>query len=198
MSTRALYTFRDQSNAWNVYKHHDGYPSGAAEIITDAIDYFAWTLPRFEADEFACAFIAAAKAQNVLGFATAFGKGSKRKKVQALESFPGGTYRSLVGGGVRLMPQGEPALVATNNCADIEYRYEIMMGTGGKKLIIKALAGSWYDTVKERVIFYGPFEDFKRAAKQLDSVDESYSIYTSEKRSRRPPLVQHVSTGRVA
>jgi hypothetical protein len=30
MSTRALYTTKDDQGEYHVYKHHDGYPSGAA------------------------------------------------------------------------------------------------------------------------------------------------------------------------
>lgn len=63
MSTRAAYTFIDregQDGTHHVYKHHDGYPSGALKAITAALR-FAWDLPRFEADEFAAAFVAANK-----------------------------------------------------------------------------------------------------------------------------------------
>lgn len=60
MSTRAVYTFIDENESWPVYKHHDGYPSGAAEFIAAAMTK-AWALPRFEPDEFATAFIAANK-----------------------------------------------------------------------------------------------------------------------------------------
>ena len=56
MSTRGLYTFKDQYGSFNVYKHSDNYPSGAAEAIEAAIKH-AWELPRFEADEFGAAFI---------------------------------------------------------------------------------------------------------------------------------------------
>jgi len=99
MSTRALYTFKANPHSefeqdWNVYKHHDGYPSGAADAITAALKK-AWELPRYESDEFAAAFIAANKPSN--------------------------------GGGVRLMPQGDPLEVAQKHCADIEYRYEIYL-----------------------------------------------------------------------
>jgi hypothetical protein len=41
-----------------VYKHSDGYPDGAVCWITKALEH-AWPLPRFEADEFAAAFVAA-------------------------------------------------------------------------------------------------------------------------------------------
>ena len=71
MSTRACYTFSDQSGDVHVYKHHDGYPyckfnqgeGGGLVWINDA-KKFAWPLPRFEADEFAAAFVAANKGVN--------------------------------------------------------------------------------------------------------------------------------------
>lgn len=66
MSTRGRYRFIDGSNQgpYTVYKHSDNYPHGkhgGLQAIANALPY-AWKLPRFEADEFACAFIAAAKA----------------------------------------------------------------------------------------------------------------------------------------
>ena len=82
MSTRALYTIIDadikarpaeqtryglrpavkasKGDAWNVYIHGDGYPTGAADYVKRAQAY-AWDLPRFEADEFAAALCASAK-----------------------------------------------------------------------------------------------------------------------------------------
>lgn len=60
MSTRACYTFADKHQCHHVYKHHDGYPSGAEQHISKALSH-AWQLPRFEADEFAAAFVAANK-----------------------------------------------------------------------------------------------------------------------------------------
>lgn len=60
MSTRAVYSFKDKSGTHHVYKHHDGYPEGAAEAIQNA-RASAWPLPRFEADEFAAAFAAGNK-----------------------------------------------------------------------------------------------------------------------------------------
>ena len=64
MSTRALYRFISYNDPvkYNVYKHHDGYPSGASEAIANAMA-FAWPLPRFESDEFAAAFVAANKSR---------------------------------------------------------------------------------------------------------------------------------------
>jgi hypothetical protein len=64
MSTRACYTFRDENgDEYHVYKHHDGYPTGAAGFITAALAH-AWPLPRFEADDFAAAFVAANKSNH--------------------------------------------------------------------------------------------------------------------------------------
>jgi hypothetical protein len=61
MSTRALYTFIDSDySEYTVFKHWDNYPSGAYGFIQKALS-LAWELPRFEADEFAAAFIAANK-----------------------------------------------------------------------------------------------------------------------------------------
>jgi hypothetical protein len=60
MSTRALYNFIDDTDTYTVYKHHDGYPSGAIDWIENAL-MFAWELPRFEANEFSAAFIRANK-----------------------------------------------------------------------------------------------------------------------------------------
>jgi hypothetical protein len=61
MSTRGLYTFIDSDNTqFTVFKHWDNYPSGAYGFIQNALT-LAWDLPRFEADEFACAFIASNK-----------------------------------------------------------------------------------------------------------------------------------------
>ena len=87
---------------------------------------------------------------------------------------PKGTYRQYHGGGVRLMPQGDPALVARKHCCGIEYRYEIKMAVAlptaiensAKKqpnepmLWIKAITGDWWDKAIEEVIFNGPFTDF--------------------------------------
>lgn len=63
MGTRAVYFFEDRQDDdcyYGVYKHYDGYPQGAAAHIEDAKAY-AWPLPRWEADEFAAAFVAANK-----------------------------------------------------------------------------------------------------------------------------------------
>ena len=60
MGTRAIYIFEDDHEEVHVYKHYDNYPLGAVDFIENAKE-FAWELPRFEADEFAAAFVAANK-----------------------------------------------------------------------------------------------------------------------------------------
>jgi hypothetical protein len=60
MSTRAIYTFKGFGEQYHVFKHHDGYPKGAADAIKKALPY-AWEMPRYEPDEFAAAFIAGNK-----------------------------------------------------------------------------------------------------------------------------------------
>ena len=97
MSTRASYIFKDEYHAVCVYKHHDGYPEGAKEHIAKAVD-FAWPLPRFEADEFGAAFVAANKLTD--------------NKIPP-------EHR---GGGVRLVSGDEDAW--KRHC-DIEYLYQI-------------------------------------------------------------------------
>lgn len=60
MGTRAVFTFKDERNEFHIYKHWDGYPSGAAGFLTMAIEK-SWGLQRYEADDFAAAFVAANK-----------------------------------------------------------------------------------------------------------------------------------------
>lgn len=69
MSTRAVIVFGDRADmavgdakSYVVYSHYDGYPAGLASMFQTTLQSgLAWELPRFEADEFACAFIAANK-----------------------------------------------------------------------------------------------------------------------------------------
>lgn len=153
MSTRALYTFKGAAEGeydWNVYKHSDGYPTGAAETLATAQAWFAWKAPRYESDEFAAAFIAAGKAWCLVD-------ASGLQDKERWEKYaPGGEYNSMAGGGVRLMPQGDPMQVAQKECGDIEYRYEIeqrpklkakrerLVTEVGKELWIKAFSGNWW------------------------------------------------------
>jgi hypothetical protein len=124
MGTRALYTFIEKGSTWNVYKHWDGYPTGAAEFLEKA-KKLAWELPRYEADEFATAFIAANKNQ---------------------------------AGNIRMMPQGKPDKVATKNCSDIEYRYEVYLHKKHQKLYVNAyemdhsVPGDWHSPLTSKRI----------------------------------------------
>lgn len=63
MGTRAVYVFKDikeDAMFHAVYKHWDSYPAGAAGFFVKALGN-SWDLPRYEADEFAAAFVAANK-----------------------------------------------------------------------------------------------------------------------------------------
>ncbi len=66
MATRCTLTIRDRPGAnqsYSVYRHNDGYPDtqhGVLETLKLVLSY-AWPLPRFEADDFAAAIIAAWK-----------------------------------------------------------------------------------------------------------------------------------------
>ena len=66
MSTRSVITFITKKSQFrsaerfSVYMHHDGYPSGMAKAINNAIPK-AWAFSRFDASEFSAAFIAGNK-----------------------------------------------------------------------------------------------------------------------------------------
>ncbi len=151
MSTRAVYTFKDRDGAHHVYKHHDGYPSGAAQWIMDALP-FAWELPRFEADEFACAFIAAARVSAM--------ESSRKLKFD----------RACTGGGTRLTK-------GPKSHGDLEYRYVITCANG--ELQIQAFSvGTARDAngkpnygapQVDSVIFSGSFENFMLFASRADA-----------------------------
>ena len=155
MSTRGLYTFIGENSAdtWNVYKHSDNYPSGAVNTLQTALDYFAWQLPRYEADEFAAAFIAAGKCQAWLW-------SSKFNRKNFNEYKPKGPYHSFNGGNVRMMPQGNPCDVASRHCSDIEYRYEIYMGNEAGVLRIRAYSVNAWKEYSEELLVDASFKDF--------------------------------------
>jgi len=60
MGTRAVFTFQDERESYSVYKHWDGYEEGACVFIVNAIPY-SWGMHRYEACDFAAAFVAANK-----------------------------------------------------------------------------------------------------------------------------------------
>jgi hypothetical protein len=158
MSTRALYTFTDATincTAHNVYKHHDGYPSGAAKTLTAAMAY-AWQEPRFEANEFAASFVAAAKME-IYKNVELFGPGS-------------------AGGGVRLMPSGAPQRVADKNCADIEYRYAVYLDGKLSKIMVKAFVVSAWGKYHEKLLFTCPLTEMVRTVAAIDRAKEGEAI----------------------
>ena len=60
MSARAIYTFKGFGETHHVFKHYDGYLSGAA-VALDNARQLAWALPRYEPDEFAASFVSGNK-----------------------------------------------------------------------------------------------------------------------------------------
>ena len=163
MSTRALYTFKGESDAesWNVYKHCDGYPTGAANVLQTTVAFFAWNAPRYEADEFAAAFCAAGKCSWLWG-----GKFDKR---QFQERAPGGKLNSYNGGNVRMMPQGNPLEVALTNCADIEYRYEISPGNDGELRVRAYSVSAWDRPGSEELLVDCKLSEFATWAKNEEA-----------------------------
>ena len=63
MSIRSVVVFKDESGSFAVYKHSDAHPGGLYGMLAaiEKAKPYAWTLPRFEANEFAAAFVQSAK-----------------------------------------------------------------------------------------------------------------------------------------
>lgn len=63
MSTRATITVSDETDSFDIYQHHDGYPEGPHGLVRHIAmaQRLAWDLPRFEAADFAAAIIAVLK-----------------------------------------------------------------------------------------------------------------------------------------
>jgi hypothetical protein len=162
MSTRALYTFKGETAAdtWNVYKHCDGYPRGAANVLKTVLDYFAWALPRYEADEFAAAFCAAGKCGWLWN--------QKFNQADFKDHSPGGRLHNYNGGNVRLMPQGKPLSVALKCCADIEYRYEISQANDQELRIRAYSVNAWEAPGSEILLVDCKLSEFAAWAKEQD------------------------------
>ncbi len=151
MSTRAMYTFKDEHTTVHVYKHSDGYPEGpgALSAIASACDY-AWPLPRFEADEFAAAFVAATKR-----------KGTAKWR----------------GGNLRLC--GTHVQQPYDFSTDSEYWYVItcpdanLFGKKSAQLMIDIYEANWWDDEKTSdLIFSGSLDDaIKKYEVQLQELD---------------------------
>jgi len=167
MSTRAMYTFIDPESkeTHHVYKHYDGYPKGAARWIKAALAY-AWPLPRFEADEFAAAFVAANKShyrncELELLRLLAHDAPTDRTQSDILEELiqMRRYAANSQGGGVRLMHSGSVYAVAP---ADIEYRYEVTLVKG--KLQVTAYSTNFGDArtkANEKRIYKGSLAGFE-------------------------------------
>jgi len=176
MSTRACYRFfpLNGPNDWpgvvTVYKHRDGYPSGAAQAIEAALPH-AWPLPRFEPDEFAAAFVRGNK-KSADDFAVEFeqqaagedalgkteGASWLRDWAKKYRTDPG--YRGCCGGNVRLVPYA--GLDGYQRFAgDIAYLYDVRCENG--KIRLTAYTASERDNVwTVEKFFEGSIAQLKR------------------------------------
>lgn len=182
MSTRSVFTFRDADSAFHVYMHSDGYPSGAAKALSYAIG-FAWSLPRYEADDFAAGFVAGNKARHwlqeplcdFLESLTVMGrpKDYASKTVRLAISIPNAAFGPAPidkGGNIRLLPSGSVYEVSPG---DIEYRYEITPGNepGTLRVVAFAMKGGWWDHPgldNEEMIIHCELSDFAAKAEEYD------------------------------
>jgi hypothetical protein len=148
MSTRAMYTFRnaDGSEEFHVYKHSDGYPTGAAEALVAALDY-AWPLPRYEADEFSAAFVAANKSYYIsqeLEIMRTLLDGrftqDRSELVRRLAQVRDYASKGYGGGGIRLCASGPFDDIAPQ---DLEYHYIIQPKKGGNDMACQLLVTAY-------------------------------------------------------
>jgi len=197
MSTRGVYSFIDNDPEWgmgdgrtyHVYKHSDNYPTRAAKSIKQAL-IFAWHLPRYEADEFAAAFITANKLpwwcddQFIEGIektrkpenlkksnANRFGGNIGEAIVKLENPYPDS---DLSGGGVRLLHSGRGQEVYDVAPGDIEYRYEIYKGNQNE-LRVKAFSTNFWDNANpenEEMIFDCSIDDLEERAKEYENRNE--------------------------
>ena len=153
MSTRAIYSFDTDYGMVHVYKHHDGYPTGAADALKAAQAY-AWPLPRYEGDDYAAAFVAANKIPYFL-----------QPGLEALFGAPceGNTDNGCVGGGVRLIPQDKKP---HEFAADAAYRYQISKDG----LMVTAFSCNYWDNAdKETFLFSCERAKFQAEAKRWEA-----------------------------
>ena len=149
MSTRAMYQFKDERGIYTVYKHHDGYPEGAAGFLKKTLSH-AWKLPRFEADEFAAAFISA----------------NKRGSFESQYHYIGWPHKMDdydFGGGIRLVAKSGKN--AWKEAADIEYRYLISQDEFQKLHVDAYSVCCDWQTNKwtQKKIFSGSLDEFTKA-----------------------------------
>jgi len=138
MSTRAIYTFKGFGETYHIYKHHDGYPSGAAEALRNALAY-AWKLPRYEPDDFAAAFVAGNKSLGGGGVRTA------KSRTQACDVEFGYTVYPL----------------EYNKQSDYP---QLNVG----ELIVEVAATNYWDSKKEKLIWKGPLTAFINNAARIE------------------------------
>ncbi len=150
MSTRACYQFIDEDENITVYKHWDGYPSGAKEAIEAAIPY-AWPFPRFEAGDFSAAFVAANRRRPT----------DKWKNWQTGKKEP--IPRDMIGGNVYLLPN-DAGKGAWKNHLDLDYLYVVAFD--GDSLEIEAhrvchddRRDCWHD----EIIYSGPLAGLEKS-----------------------------------
>ena len=139
MSTRAVLTFVDTDNQFHVYKHGDGFPGGKwgqIACLKRALAY-AFPLPRFEADDFAAAYVAANKA-----------KGKKYHD------------QLLQGGDVRLTTHWSAH-------PDIEFRYVVYAAEAGLMVKVFKTDCDVDDAWHEELLFEGNLAAAERWAKGL-------------------------------
>jgi hypothetical protein len=170
MSTRACYRFfpLNGPNDWpgvvTVYRHHDGYPSGAGKAIEAALPH-AWPLPRFEPDEFAAAFVRGNK-KSAEDYASEYeaeaDKATDEDKPYLLDTArkyrTDPAYRGCCGGGIRLVPY-EGLDGYQRFAGDIAYLYDIRCENG--KIRVTAY------TVSERDDVWTVEKFFEGSIKQL-------------------------------
>jgi hypothetical protein len=172
MSTRGFYTFKDRNGTFNVYRHSDNYPTGAAEALRNAL-WFAFPLPRFEADEFAAAFVAANKSYHLDKIIEATkasvkpGRGSieswNEKTTIEIRQFYADDMKYLRGGEVRLMGSGP----WKRHCpGDVEYRYEITHSGANPDATVKCFSIAFeFGDLQQELLFEGSLTDFEAWAK---------------------------------
>ena len=171
MSTRAVYSFFDSEGpaAAHVYKHHDGYPSGAIQAIEAALEY-AWPLPRYEADEFAAAFAAGNKSYYKAKLLELLSQPERTEEDnQNIDYLKEMHEKGYSGGGIRLITPKRADTSAMDAAADfacdLEYRYEIRCDgeRGDGALHVTVFETDYWsaDNRVEKQLFTGTLEEMK-------------------------------------
>jgi len=175
MSTRAIYSFDTDYGMVHVYKHHDGYPTGAADALKAAQAY-AWPLPRYEGDDYAAAFVAANKIPYFLqpGLKALLARLVKKTPATAayecditqkftVSRYAFGKMPTGIGGGVRLIPQDKKP---HEFAADAAYRYQISKDG----LMVTAFSCNYWDNAdKETFLFSCERAKFQAEAKRWEA-----------------------------